>query len=72
MKHNFNANDTMRLLANQPGVTGTSKEGKAVKELLEGMGLPLTNDNIMLACYSLSIGKVYGVRMERARRNNGK
>lgn len=65
----FKENATMELIGNTKGITKDSDKGKALKDILNAMGLPLTNDNIMLGSLAMSYGIIQGIRQERQRHN---
>lgn len=64
----YDTNETMKIIGNNNAITFDSDEGKAVVDIIKAMGLEMNNENVMLACHALSIGKIYGIRQERNRR----
>ncbi len=49
------ANETMRKLADLPPITANSKEGKEIRELMDGLGLD--DEYMMLAVYAYTLGR---------------
>lgn len=49
-------NKTMMKLGNMTPITADSPEGKEIAELLDGMGMDRTDDNIMLATMAYMLG----------------
>lgn len=56
----FEKNNTMKKIAKTPCISADSIEGRAIADILEGLGLPLTNDNIMIGSFAISYGKLLG------------
>lgn len=69
MKEWYKANETMKLVGRQ-GISEAEKERQAIEDIITGMGLPMTSDNIMLATNALEYGMIVGVRKERRKHNN--
>ena len=57
MKYDFNANETMKRIGRSHPVYRDSPEGKEVEELLTSLELPLTNENVTLACFAYVLGR---------------
>ena len=57
MNVDFNANDTMRILAKTAAIHMDSAEGQAALELMNGCNLEVNSDNIQLVCFAISVGK---------------
>jgi hypothetical protein len=57
MKINTEANETMKYLSKQNLPTPDSKVADEINELLEGLGLEKTNDNIMLGLNAYLLGR---------------
>ena len=58
----MNANKTMRRLDRMYPINADTPEGKEIRELLDGMGMPMTNDNVMLAMFGYMLGMSRGKR----------
>ncbi len=56
----MNANKTMKRLGNMYPINADTPEGKEITELLDGMGMPMTNDNVMLAMFGYMLGRSRG------------
>ena len=50
------ANKTMRKLDRMYPINADTPEGKEIRELLDGMEMPMTNDNLMLAMFGYMLG----------------
>lgn len=73
---NYDENKTMELVAKQGCVMADTQEGNALCDILNTFGIEdinvLTKGEIIWLCeHIMSIGKVYGIRQERNRRNKG-
>lgn len=53
---NMTANKTMRRLDRMYPINADTPEGKEIRELLDGMEMPMTNDNITLAMFGYMLG----------------
>ena len=54
---NLKKNKTMKKLGKLTLITRHAPEGDELAELLEGMGLPETNDNVMIATFAYMLGQ---------------
>ena len=50
-------NKTMKKLEKMYPITADSPEGKEIKELFDGMGMDMTDNNVMLAVYAYMLGQ---------------
>ena len=64
----FNANETMRRLANSDCIWADTPEGQEIIELVNGMGIDKSSNHYLLASYAYTLGLQRGKRLERARR----
>ena len=61
----YEANEDLRMIGLQ---RLTEDHNAAVKHIIEGMGLMLTTENIMLAANALQYGIIVGKRIERGKK----
>ena len=54
---NLKKNKTMKKVGKLTLITRNTPEGDELAELLEGMGLPETNDNVMIATFAYMLGQ---------------
>ena len=67
MKIDFTENETMRMIGYSNAIDADSPEGRAVKDILDGLSMPLTNDNVMMVSYGLTMGRILERRENRHR-----
>ena len=69
MKLDFECNETMRELGYQSVIDAASPDGKAVTDILDGLGLPVTSENVLLGAYCLAMGHILERREQRQRKH---
>lgn len=67
MKYDFEANKTMKRLAKCHPICKGSPEGNELEELIEGLGIELNEDNLMLAMFAYMLGRSRKNRKEVTR-----
>lgn len=55
----FDANSTMQALKGCYGISADTEQGQAIRDIINGLGLSMTNDNIQLAMFSMLYGEQY-------------
>ena len=61
----YETNQTMRMIGQQ---RITEHHSAALKDIIAGMGLPVTSDNLILAENVLQYGIIVGKRIERKKK----
>ena len=61
----YEANETLRMIGRQQI---NESHNSAIKAIVDGMGLPMTTDNVMLATNALQYGIILGKRVERKKK----
>lgn len=69
MQVNFDANKTMKMIGYSKLTDVDSPDGKAVLEIISGMGLKPTSENVLLATYSMAMGHIIERREQRQRKH---
>lgn len=69
MQVNFDANKTMKMIGYSKLTDADSPDGKAVTNILDGLGLPVTSENVLLATYSMAMGHIIERREQRQRKH---
>lgn len=60
IEFNFSVNDTMRIIGKQEIFDRESKEGKALDDICEALGVPASGIFWQIACYSILYGRYIG------------
>ncbi|GEM_PF-4453235 len=62
MRIDFTKNETMRYLASIPAISGNSKAGREIAELIDGIGITEDKqaDAILLAVFAYELGQRAG------------
>lgn len=69
MKPDFECNEIMKQIGYTDAVTADSMEGEIVRDILQGLHVPLTNEAILIATYALTAGKILERRQNRQRKH---
>ena len=61
---NYNVNSTMRALASQPAIDEASDLGRMCREILQGHGLPVINETVLLVTNAINLGRLYECKQQ--------
>lgn len=67
---NFSANTTMMQIGHMAVPDAT--QARMAEDIVRGMNLPLTSENLLLASYGISGGRILQKRYDRQRKHSGR
>lgn len=67
MRYDFTTNETMKRIGKSHPIYKGSPEGNELEELFDGLGIEMTNDNLMLAMFAYTLGRSRKNRKEVTR-----